>query len=91
MSPRVQIYLLLAVSVLFALYGVIGGLIVVAVVHDSLLYAFTLPFTLVGLIGLQLTSVISRLAERIERLERSQGQGSREPSDTAGVGSSDRA
>jgi hypothetical protein len=90
MSTRVQFYLLLAVSLLFLLYGVIGGLVVAFVVHDSQLYAFTLPFTVVGLLGLHLTSVIARLSERIERLERSQGHGSREPSDTVGVDRSDR-
>jgi hypothetical protein len=91
MSSRVQIYVLLAVSLLFLLYGVIGGLVVTFVVADSRLSVFTLPFTLVGLLGLQVASAISRLSERIERLERSRGDGDHEPSDAAGVGSGDRA
>jgi zinc transporter ZupT len=89
MGARVRIYLLLAVSMLFLLYGVIGGLVAAFAVRDSHLSAFTLPFTLVGLLGLHLTSVISGLSERIERLERLQAKGSGKPSEPAGVGGGD--
>jgi hypothetical protein len=90
MSPRVQIYILLAMSLLFALYGVVGGVVATFVVHDTQLTALTLPFTLVGLLGLHLTAVIARLSERIERLERPRGNESGESSETVGVASRDR-
>jgi hypothetical protein len=82
--------MLLTVSMLFLLYGVIGGLVVTFVVDDNRLFVFTLPFTLVGLLGLQLTGVISRLAERVEHLERSQDRRSREPADASNLGDSNR-
>src|SRR5262249_56705380 len=45
------------------------------------------PFILVGLLGSQILAVISKLMVRIERLERSQGNGSRQRSDAVGAGS----
>jgi hypothetical protein len=78
MSLRVQIYLLLAGSLFGLFFGIIGVLLVVFVFHDSRGTAFTMPIILIGLLGLQLTCVISRLSDRIERLERAQGTRSRE-------------
>src|SRR5262249_19525789 len=91
MSSRVQIYALLAMSMLFLLYGVIGGLVATFVLADSRLSAFTSPFTLVGLLGLLSASAISQLSERLERRERSKDNGGHERSGGGGVGSSDRA
>jgi hypothetical protein len=93
MSIRVQIYLLFAFSMLFLLFGAIGQLVVTVVIGDSGLSALTMAFVLVGTLGLHLTWVISGLSDRIkrlellERLERSQANGSRELSDPVGMGS----
>jgi hypothetical protein len=88
MGTRGQTYLLLAMSMLFLLYGVVGGLVEVFVLKNGL-SGFTVPFTLVGLLGLYLTSVISRLSERIERLERSQADRTGVSSIPVGAGSGD--
>jgi len=88
MSTRRQIYWLLAMSMLFLLYGVGGGLVEVFVLNNGL-SGSTVPFTLVGLLGLYLTSVISRLSERIERLERSQADRTGASSNPVGAGTSD--
>jgi hypothetical protein len=72
---RVQIYTLMAVSSLFLLYGVIGGVVVTTVYNDSRLLAFTLPFLAVGVLGLPLTTALAKLSQRIELLEKSRHDG----------------
>jgi hypothetical protein len=67
---RVQIYTLIGVSMLFLLYGVIGGVVVTIVYGDSRLLAFTLPFMAVGVLGLPLTTAVFKLSQRIEQLEK---------------------
>ncbi|HKB42643.1 MAG TPA: hypothetical protein VKD72_39810, partial [Gemmataceae bacterium] len=63
MSIRGQIYLLQAMSMFCLLCGCIGSVVVVTFFVDyPYLSAFTIPFILVGLFGVSLTSVISRLS-----------------------------
>jgi hypothetical protein len=67
---RAQIYTLIGVSILFLLYGVIGGVVVTTAYADSRLLAFTLPFMAVGVFGLPLTTAMLKLSQRLERLEK---------------------
>src|SRR5262249_44935932 len=75
MSLRVPIYILQAMTLVFLLCGVIQFFVARG---NDLLVALSLAFIALGVLGQGVVFAVSRLAARIERLERSQGSGNRE-------------
>ena len=89
MSSHAQIYVLLTMSMLFTLFGAFCMFSLAFGFNNNQLDAAMVPFTLVGLLGLHMTTLTFRLAERIEHLESQSGNGNRAPSNAGapvGVG-----